>query len=118
MGVVPLAAAPSDVLVVEMREFAFRPAIIRMQVGRPVALRLENRGQIAHQFETEALHGLALTVSDTQLLIEGSSFEILRLQPGASAAVRFTPRRKGRVQFACTIEGHREAGMIGVWEVY
>jgi uncharacterized cupredoxin-like copper-binding protein len=30
----------------------------------------------------------------------------------------FTPRRKGRFPFACTIEGHREAGMVGVLEAY
>lgn len=112
------AAAPSDALVVEMREFAFRPALLRVPIGRPVTLRLVNRGQIAHQFETTALQGLALTVSDEQLRLEGVSVEILRLQPGASAAVVFTPRRKGRFPFACTIEGHREAGMVGVLEAY
>ncbi len=112
------AAAPSDALVVEMREFAFRPAVLRVHAGHPVSLRLVNRGQIAHQFETTALQGLALTVSDEQVRLEGIGFEILRLQPGASAAVSFTPRRKGLFQFACTIEGHREAGMVGVVEVH
>ncbi len=112
------AAAPSDALVVEMREYAFRPAVLRVHVGHPVTLHLVNRGQIAHQFETEALQGLALTVSDAQLRLEGFSFEILRLQPDASAAVSFTPRRKGRFKFMCTIEGHREAGMVGVLEVH
>lgn len=118
MMLVARAAAPADALVVEMREFAFRPAFLRVQAGRPVTLRLVNRGQIAHQFETAALQGLALTISDEQLRLEGISFEVLRLQPGASAAVSFTPPRKGRFPFACTIEGHREAGMVGVLEAY
>jgi len=101
-----------------MREYAFRPAVLRVHAGHPVTLHLVNRGQIAHQFETEALQGLALTVSDAQLRLEVFSFEILRLQPDASAAVSFTPRRKDRFKFTCTIEGHREAGMVGVLEVY
>ncbi len=110
--------AASDTLVVEMREFTFRPALLRVQAGRPVTLQLVNRGQIAHQFDTKALDGLALTVSDEHIRFEGSGFEILRLQPGASATMSFMPRRKGRFPFACTIEGHREAGMVGVLEVY
>ncbi len=118
MMVVAVSGATSDAVVVEMREFAFRPALLRVPAGRPVTLHLVNRGQIAHQFETAALQGLALTVSDEQLRLEGISVEILRLQPGASAAVSFTPHRKGRFPFACTIEGHREAGMVGVLEAY
>lgn len=118
MALVPRAAAPADALLVEMREFAFRPAVLRVPAGRPVTLRLVNRGQIAHQFETDALRGLAVTVSDAQMHLEMSNLEILRLQPGASAVVLFTPGHKGRFQFACTIEGHREAGMEGVLEVY
>jgi uncharacterized cupredoxin-like copper-binding protein len=113
-----LAASLSDALKVEMREFAFRPTVLRVRAGHPITLRLVNRGQIAHQFETEALKGLALTVSDEQVRLEGLSFEILRLQPGASAAVSFTPHQKGHFPFACTIEGHREAGMVGVLEIY
>jgi uncharacterized cupredoxin-like copper-binding protein len=112
------AASPADTLMVEMREFAFRPAVLRVRAGHPITLRLVNRGQIAHQFEADALKGVALTVSDEQVRLEGLRFEILRLQPGASAAVSFTPRQKGRFPFACTIEGHREAGMVGILETY
>jgi uncharacterized cupredoxin-like copper-binding protein len=118
IGLVALAAAPSEALVVEMREFTFRPAVLRVQAGRPVTLRLVNRGQIAHQFEIGALDGDAMTVSDAQMRLELSHLEILRLQPGAAATIWFTPRRRGRFPFACTIEGHREAGMVGVLEVY
>jgi len=100
-----------------MNEFRFRPAVIRLQVGRPASLRLVNRGQLAHQFQTEAFRHLPMTIVDAGTYIEAPGLEVLRLQPGATATLRFTPRVRGRVLFACTIEGHQEAGMAGVIEV-
>lgn len=108
-------AAP--VLRVEMLEFAFRPAVIKVQVGRLITLRLVNRGQIAHQFETVALRSVAVTVADNQIDVEAPGLDVVRLQPGASATVQFLPRQRGRFPVVCTIEGHREAGMEGVLEV-
>ena len=108
-------AAP--VIRVEMVEFGFRPAVIRVQAGRLVTLRLVNRGQIAHQFETVALRSVAVTVADNQLDVETPGLDVVRLQPGTSATVQFLPRQRGRFPILCTIEGHREAGMEGVLEV-
>lgn len=105
------AAAP---LRVEMVEFKFRPAVIRVQAGRLVTLRLVNRGHIAHQFETVALRGVPITVANDQLDVEAPGLDVVRLQPGASATVQFLPRQRGRFPIVCTIEGHREAGMEGV----
>jgi len=42
---------------------------------------------------------------------------LVRLDPGGSSRLEFLPRRKGRFAIACTIEGHREAGMHGILEV-
>ncbi|MBI2200466.1 MAG: cupredoxin domain-containing protein [Armatimonadetes bacterium] len=108
------AAAP---LRVEMVEFKFRPAVIRVQAGRLVTLRLVNRGQIAHQFETVALRGVPITVANDQLDVEAPGLDVVRLQPGTSATVQFLPRQRGRFPIVCTIEGHREAGMEGILEV-
>ena len=110
------AVSPTTI-VVEMDEFRFRPAVIRLQVGRPATLRLMNRGQIAHQFQTEALRHLPVIIADNESYVEAPGLEVLRLQPGAAATLHFTPRVRGRVRFACTIEGHQEAGMAGVIEV-
>ena len=100
-----------------MVEFAFRPAVIRVQAGRLITLRLVNRGQIAHQFETVALRTVAVTVADNQIDVEAPGLQMVRLQPGASATVQFLPRQRGRFPIVCTIEGHREAGMVGVLEI-
>src|SRR3990170_8354568 len=41
---------------VEMTEFTFRPAVVRLPARRQVKLVLANQGQIAHQFETVYLY--------------------------------------------------------------
>lgn len=104
-------------VLVEMVEFAFRPAAIRVKAGQSVTLRFMNRGQIAHQFGADYLRTVPVFSSDSRMRVEASGLEALRLQPGESATIQFVPRRRGRFQFACTIEGHREVGMEGVLEV-
>ncbi len=103
---------------IEMVEFAFRPAAIRVKVGQSVTLRFVNRGQIAHQFAAAYLHTIPVVSSDSRMRVEAPGLDALRLQPGESGTLQFVPRQRGRFQFACTIEGHREAGMEGVLEVY
>ncbi len=117
--VLPVSAAPETpaVIAVDMREFAFRPSVIQLTAGRPVRLVFTNRGQIAHQFETEYLRQIPADVTDVTLSIEASGLDLVRLAPGSTASVEFLPRSRGRFTFACTIEGHREAGMRGVLEV-
>ena len=117
--VLPVSAAPQTpaVIAVEMREFAFQPALIRLTADRPVRLVFANRGQIAHQFESDYLRQIPARVMDVTLSVETAGLEFVRLAPGSSATVEFLPRRRGRFTFACTIEGHREAGMHGVLEV-
>lgn len=102
---------------VDMGEFAFRPTVIRLQAGRPATLVLRNRGQIAHQLETDYLRKVAVRLVDSTLDVEMLGMDVVRLEPGGSARLEFFPRQKGRFAFACTIEGHREAGMHGVLEV-
>jgi uncharacterized cupredoxin-like copper-binding protein len=102
---------------VEMAEFLFRPSVISVQAGRPVRLVFVNRGRLAHQFEAEYLRTLPVRVFDEAILTEAPGANFVRLEPEATASIEFDPRRRGRFAFACTIEGHREAGMRGFLEV-
>jgi len=102
---------------VEMIEFAFRPATIHLTTGRPVRLELVNRGQIAHQFETAYLRALSVRITGDTVYAETAGLDFIRLDPGGTSRLEFLPHRKGRYTFACTIEGHREAGMQGVLTV-
>jgi uncharacterized cupredoxin-like copper-binding protein len=111
------SAQTPGTLRIEMTEFTFRPAVLRLTSGQPVRLLLVNRGQIAHQFETDYLRKVAVTIVDATMHVESSGLDVVRLEPGTMATIEFVPRLRGRFSFACTIEGHREAGMVGVLEV-
>ena len=114
----PSAIAQTPLTIrVEMSEFAFRPATIRLTAGRPVRLVLVNRGEIAHQFEAGYFRALPAVIVSDALHAEVTGFDFVRLNPGGTARLDFVPRSKGRYVFACTIEGHREAGMQGVLDV-
>jgi uncharacterized cupredoxin-like copper-binding protein len=102
---------------IEMTEFAFAPSVVRIPNARPVRLVLVNRGQIAHQFATDYLRADSVHVTGKAFYLEVNGLDVLRLQPGSWARVQVTPRRSGRFAFACTIEGHQEAGMKGYLEV-
>jgi uncharacterized cupredoxin-like copper-binding protein len=102
---------------VEMAEFSFQPSVISVQAEHPVRLVFVNKGRLAHQFEADYLRTLPVHVFDQAILLEAPGAGFLRLEPDSTASIEFYPRRRGRFAFACTIEGHREAGMKGVLEV-
>ncbi len=108
---------PQKVLQVQMTEFAFRPRVISFSVGSLVTLHFVNRGQLAHQFETDYLHVFPAVITDDKMRVEIRGLDFVRLEPRASGTLTFFARRRGRFPFACTIEGHREAGMEGILEV-
>ena len=112
-----VGAGTQSVIDVEMSEFAFRPAKIHLTAGQPVRLVLVNRGQLAHQFEAGYLRNLPVNIVSDTLHAEAPGLDFIRLNPGGTARLEFLPRGRGRFVFACTIEGHREAGMQGVLEV-
>ncbi len=113
----PARAQTPSVIRIEMSEFAFRPSTISLIAGQPVRFLLVNRGQIAHQFETSYLRAVVVRVVGETMVVEAPGFHFFRLDPSGTARLEFFSRGRGRFVFACTIEGHREAGMQGVLEV-
>ncbi len=84
----PHAASQDFVTVhVEMKEFAFTPAVIRVPRGWPARVIFINRGQLAHQFETAPLRLIPVTVVDDMLRVESVGLEHLRVQPGGTASL-------------------------------
>jgi uncharacterized cupredoxin-like copper-binding protein len=102
---------------ITMREFAFQPSVVRLAPGQTVRLVLANEGQIAHQFESAYLRAVPVRVGDDRLSVDAPGLGAARLNPEGAAWLEFVPRRRGRFGFACTLEGHREAGMAGTLDV-
>lgn len=111
------AASAAPVIRVAMTEFAFRPSVIRLSVGVETTIELANQGQLAHQFDAPVLRHAPVTVTDDSVHVEATGVEFVRIQPGGRARLRIMVRTRGRFPFACTIEGHAEAGMVGVLDV-
>ena len=83
---------------VEMREFEFVPADLRVSSGR-VTFTLQNTGQFPHNLHIEG-NGVSMDVAPTNVA-GGESF---------TGAVNLTP---GTYETWCPVDAHRERGMVG-----
>ena len=96
--IAPNRAAPtgeSTEVRVVAREFAFEPAAIQVQAGRPNTVILENQGAVEHEFE-----------------VHGVDFH-LHAGPGQTVKGSLTIATPGTYDVTCEIPGHKEAGMAG-----
>lgn len=84
---------------VEASEYAFEPADLAVEAGRPVAVTLTNAGQIEHEW---------VLVGD-----DGSEIAHAHTQSGGEATAVFTLDQPGTYDVRCTIPGHTEQGMMG-----
>jgi len=86
-------------LVLKAAEWKFTPASIQLRAGEKVTIVLQNDGKTVHDVDLASL-GVKL-----------------RAEPGKSDRVEVTPSKSGAYEFACTLPGHREAGMVGKFSV-
>ena len=98
----PASDVPDDAHTVRVRasEFFFDPAGVTVPAGRPIALTLQNVGQVEHDW-------LALT--DDELAIVDA---YVYADAGETTTGVFM-LEEGTYTVICTIEGHRAAGMEG-----
>jgi uncharacterized cupredoxin-like copper-binding protein len=118
------SAAPSSApgstqqLVVTGRDITFAQKQLTLKAGQPARLVFVNEGAIEHDV---TIPGLAVGKSAEGHGSEEASHSMGALapgtvhataQPGDRVTVDFTPKA-GTYEFACTIPGHKEAGMVG-----
>ena len=93
----PARAAPTAISV-RGKEFSFRLSKTSIPKPETVTFTFHNVGTMAHDF--------AIGGKKTRLI-----------GPGKTARVTVTFHRKGRFPYLCTVPGHAQAGMKGVFTV-
>jgi plastocyanin len=80
---------------IEAFSFGYSPSEIKTRVGQRVGFQITNSSGIPHTF----------TIDELQVDV--------RLSPGKTETIEFTPNKAGDFSYYCTIAGHKAAGMFG-----
>ena len=131
------AGAKEQKVTIVLNEMSFSPAKVTLSAGVPAEFKLVNRGKVKHEFmvyavpraglsgdalegwakENSYFKGIEVAVEGAGLEVEGEDIMEIELAAGRSAEVKFTPRKTGRFEIGCHVEGHYEAGMKGTLTV-
>jgi uncharacterized cupredoxin-like copper-binding protein len=115
----PIPMAELDLVATDI---AFDKERFEVMVGQPLKVTLQNEGVLEHDFsimeiphdgevmaeemhEEESDHDMSNMEMDPEVHVASS--------PGGGHSVEFTPSQAGMYEFFCTVEGHKEAGMVG-----
>lgn len=116
------AAGPAQTVVA--REMAYVPIEVKGVVGRPVTIQLKNEGLLEHDFNVLGIRASGVKavdagVSSAHGSAHGSAPEAVHVAagPGKTGTLTFTPLAPGEFPVACSVPGHREAGMVGTLTV-
>ena len=99
--------------VVEGRTLRYEPSIIAVPVGRRIKLTLVNDGRIEHDLEITGVSPDRVELAGMNTARGHEGVVAAHAMPATTATVLFTPTVAGEYGFACTIPGHKEAGMVG-----
>lgn len=109
---------PSPVVRIELSEYAFSPARVSIPMGKPVILRVVNRGRMTHMFMSPYLASSDLEVEGTEMEVDApNGVKYVKLRPGKTAEIKFTPATSGTFEFVCAMKeggrSHSDLGMTG-----
>ena len=109
---------PTTEITVEATDFAYNPASIIVPSGQLLTLTLKNTGKVEHDFVIDKIN-----VTDVEASDNGPAEHHQMHQPeydlhffaksGEIAVLEFTAMEPGTYEIFCSIEGHKEAGMVG-----
>ena len=96
----------------------FDPSVLEVRAGETIRFRIRNTGAVAHEFvlgdvtsiraHAEAMRSASAAGTHAQHMAN-----MLSLPAGARGDLVWEFTNTGRVEFACTVPGHLEAGMSG-----
>ena len=116
------ATGPAQTVIA--REMAYIPIEVKGVVGRPVTIRLRNEGLLEHDFNVVGIRASGVKAVDVGVTAahgsaHGSAPEAVHVAagPGKTGTLTFTPLVPGVFPVACSVPGHKEAGMVGTLTV-
>ena len=109
---------PASVVRIELSEYAFSPAQVTLKAGKAVRLKVVNTGRATHMFASTYLNTQDLEIEGDDMEVDApKGVKYVKLQPGKSAEIKFTPAQKGTFDFSCDVRTggrtHRDRGMKG-----
>jgi uncharacterized cupredoxin-like copper-binding protein len=97
---------------IEMDEYRFEPAEIKLRAGQPVVIELHNKGNEDHEFRSRLFHGPLINVEGGGVTVSGTGIQSVLVDNGATAAIKWLSPEPGTYIFECRIPSHH--GMDGV----
>jgi uncharacterized cupredoxin-like copper-binding protein len=97
----------------------YKPAHISVKQGETIRFRVLNSGKIKHELvlgnEKDLMEHYEIMKKNPEM--EHDDENMITLQPGASGEIIWQFTKAGKVDFACLLPGHYEAGMKGIVSV-
>jgi uncharacterized cupredoxin-like copper-binding protein len=106
-------------ITVQATDFAYNPVSVTVPAGQPVTLTLKNTGAVEHDFVVDKINVTDVEASDTgpaahHQMGDAPEYDLhFFARAGDTAVLKFTATEPGTYEVFCSIEGHKEAGMIG-----
>ena len=108
--------ADRTVKVTALDELEFDPASISVKAGETINFVVTNEGKAPHEFvigDRDYQEETEETMEDGGGHGGEDLGNVVELEPGATEEIAWTFSEPGEVLFACHVEGHYEAGMVG-----
>lgn len=112
-------AKPASDVTVEMTDFAYSPSSITIPAGEPVTLTIKNAGNIEHDFVVEKIDATTDMLQDSGSEAhhahgEKQNYDLhVSANAGETSVLELTVSEPGTYEVFCSVQGHKEAGMIG-----
>lgn len=112
------ASRPATAITVEASDFAYTPGSLTIPANQPVALTLKNTGHIEHDFVIAEIDVTGVKGSESGPAehhhMDQPEYDLhFFAKAGESAVLKFTAMQPGTYEIFCSIQGHKQAGMIG-----
>ena len=115
------AAQPVTEITLVAQDFSYSPATMTVAAGESVTLILKNDGKVQHDFVIEKINVTNVIEDDNSSNghdmghdMSGVDYSLhVSTMPGESSTLKFTPTETGAYEIFCSVEGHKEAGMVG-----